>query len=158
MMKEAYFAGGCFWGLEEYYARKSGVTLTEVGYLNCTEDNPTYEKVCRHTTGCAEAVRLEYDPAEISLEELVRLFFKVVNPVTLNRQGADFGTQYRSGLYYQNDEEKAVYENAVAELQKTLDEPVVTEVLPLDNYTKAEEYHQKYLKKNPGGYCHIPLD
>lgn len=155
---EAYFAGGCFWGVEEFFARKHGVLNTDVGYLNCSVENPTYEQVCRHTTGCAEAVHVEYDPDVIGLDELVRLFFIVVDPTSLNRQGADFGTQYRSGLYYQNEEEKKIYEEAIKEVQKKHKDPVVTEVVPLENYTKAEEYHQRYLKKNPGGYCHIPLD
>ncbi len=154
---EIYFAGGCFWGVEEFFSRIPGVVETEAGYANGNTENPTYEDVCYKNTGYAETVRVRYS-AQLKLEALLEKFFTIINPLSLNRQGNDVGSQYRSGIYYVGEADLPVIEAVVAEEQKKHDKKIVTEVLPLKNYYKAEEYHQKYLKKNPGGYCHIKLD
>lgn len=157
-MKEIVLAGGCFWGVEEFFARRDGVVETEVGYANCREDNPTYERVCSQITGCTEAVRVVFDEKAIAMETLLDAFFSVIDPTVKNRQGPDIGSQYRTGLYYTDAEQAAAFRQAVKRVAKTVDKPIVTEVLPLENFYPAEAYHQRYLKKNPGGYCHIPLD
>jgi len=157
-MKRIVLAGGCFWGMEAYFQRLEGVVETEVGYANGTTENPTYEQVCRHTTGYAEVLSVVYDETIISLETLLKHFWKVIDPTLLNRQGGDIGDQYRTGIYYQNAEDVEVIKASLAEEQKKIEKPIVTEVKPLANYYVAETYHQKYLDKNPHGYCHIPLD
>lgn len=156
-MKKIVLAGGCFWGVQEYYSRISGVLKTEVGYANGKTENPTYEEVCNNNTGFAEVCYVEYDENIISLKEILDKFWCVVNPTSLNRQGNDVGSQYRSGIYYFVDEDISVIEESIKELQKRYDKKIVTEVKPIENYYKAEEYHQDYLKKNPNGYCHINL-
>lgn len=153
--KEIYLAGGCFWGLEKYLGNIPGVTGTEVGYANGKTESPTYEEVCRHDTGHAETVRLTYDPARISLMRLLSLFYKVIDPTSLNRQGNDVGKQYRTGIYYTEQEDYPVILQSIDQLQKDYTKPIAIETKPLDNYYTAEEYHQNYLDKNPGGYCHI---
>jgi peptide methionine sulfoxide reductase msrA/msrB len=155
-MAEIYLAGGCFWGMEKYIASVRGVLATEVGYANGKTERPTYEDVCRKNTGHAETVRVEYDPAALALDFLLALYFDAIDPTSLNRQGGDEGTQYRTGIYYTDGADRPAIERAVADLQKRYDRPVVIEVAPLANFYPAEEYHQKYLDKNPGGYCHIP--
>ncbi|MDR0389888.1 MAG: peptide-methionine (S)-S-oxide reductase MsrA [Spirochaetaceae bacterium] len=154
-MKTIYLAGGCFWGAEKYLARIPGVTKTEVGYANGRTANPSYEDVCRKDTGHAETVKVEYDDTVLSLTSLLELFYLAIDPTTVNRQGHDTGTQYRTGIYYTGPDELPVIEASLASLQREYDKPVVVEALPLKNYYTAEEYHQKYLDKNPGGYCHI---
>ncbi len=154
-IKTLYFAGGCFWGLEKYFNLIHGVTGTAVGYANGHTHNPTYEDVCHRYTGHAETVRVEYDSSVISLEFLLDLFYESIDPTTLNRQGFDTGVQYRSGIYYTDEADKPVIEQSIARLQKKYDKPIVIEVLPLEHFYMAEEYHQDYLVKNPGGYCHI---
>lgn len=156
-LREIWLAGGCFWGLEAYLDRLSGVIATSVGYANGNTEYPTYEQVCHNNTGHAETVYVVYDPGRIGLPKLLAYFFKVVDPTTLNRQGNDRGIQYRSGIYYRDASDKPVIEQVIAEEQKKYPAPIVVEVLPLSNYYVAEEYHQKYLKKNPGGYCHIDI-
>ena len=157
MKKEIYLAGGCFWGVEKYLALLDGVTSTEVGYANGHTENPTYEDICTGNTGFAETVRVVYDPAIINLDALLNQFYNIIDPTTKNRQGPDIGSQYRTGIYHTNPADAAVIAKSLNDLQKSYDNaPIVTENLPLDNYYKAEEYHQKYLDKNPGGYCHIP--
>jgi peptide methionine sulfoxide reductase msrA/msrB len=153
--KKIYLAGGCFWGLEKYLGNIPGVISTEAGYANGKTDQPTYEEVCRKNTGHAEAVAVEYDPLKISLKGLLSLFYKVIDPTTLNRQGNDVGSQYRTGIYHTNPEELSVIRKSLEELQKNYKKPIAIEAKPLENYWSAEEYHQKYLDKNPGGYCHI---
>lgn len=153
-MAEIYLAGGCFWGTQKYISSVRGVTETETGYANGPTENPTYEQVCRNS-GHAETVRVEYDPQIVSLTFLLRLYFDAINPVSVNRQGGDSGIQYRTGIYYTEEEDLPVIRAEVERLQKTLAEPVAVEVLPLQNFYPAEEYHQDYLDKNPGGYCHI---
>lgn len=153
-----YLAGGCFWGVQAYLKELPGVYKTEVGYANGTTPNPTYEQVCTNKTGYAETVKVSYDPSVITTAQLLDGFFKVVDPTSLNQQGNDRGSQYRSGIYYIDAGDKAIAEAAVDKQKKIYTAPVVTEVTPLTRYYKAEEYHQDYLDKNPGGYCHINLN
>ena len=155
MIEEIYLAGGCFWGTQRYFDCLPGVVKTEVGYANGKTENPTYEQVKYEDTGHAETVKVLYDPKEISLEELLEQYYKVIDPVSVNKQGGDIGTQYRTGIYYTDVAQKAVIEHSLANLQKEYDKPLAVEALPLSNFYTAEEYHQKYLVKNPGGYCHI---
>lgn len=155
MKKEIYLAGGCFWGLEKYLSSIPGVLETETGYANGKTEQPTYEEVCRHDTGHAETVKVVYDPALISLKRLLSMFYQVIDPVSVNRQGNDVGTQYRTGIYYIEEEDAAVIRASLTELQERFHRPIAIEDGPLENYNQAEEYHQKYLDKNPGGYCHI---
>jgi len=154
-MKTIYLAGGCFWGAEKYLSLIEGVKSTSVGYANGNTENPSYEEVCRNNTGHAETVKVEYNPEKLKLRCLLDLFYDVIDPTSLNRQGADMGTQYRTGIYYTDDEDKDVINSSISLLQKRCDESVMIEVMPLKNFYSAEEYHQKYLDKNPGGYCHI---
>lgn len=155
IQKEIYLAGGCFWGTEKYFSLIKGIVSTEVGYANGNTENPTYEDVCYRKTGHAETVKVLYNPDEISLEFILKLYFDVIDPLSKNRQGNDVGTQYRSGIYYTDDRDREIILNSIDELQKKYDRPIVIEVMPLKNYYAAEEYHQKYLDKNPNGYCHI---
>ncbi len=150
-----YFAGGCFWGTEHFFKQVRGVTATEVGYANGDTENPTYTEVCTGNTGFAETVKVNYDPQVIDLSLLIELFFKTIDPTTLNRQGNDIGTQYRTGIYYTNTGDIPVIEERLADLKKKYNADIVVELEPLHNYYDAETYHQKYLDKNPGGYCHI---
>jgi methionine-S-sulfoxide reductase len=126
-----------------------------VGYANGKTANPSYEDVKRHNTGHAETVLVDYDPAVLSLGRLLELFYLAIDPTSLNRQGPDAGTQYRTGIYYVDEEDRPAIEKSLGALQVVTDKPVVVEAEPLENYYTAEEYHQKYLDKNPGGYCHI---
>lgn len=158
MNKEIYLAGGCFWGTEKYLKSLPGVKKTDVGYANGRTENPSYEDVCHRDTGHAETVRVEYDPEQISLSHILHMYFDVIDPTSLNRQGNDIGSQYRTGIYYVNPEDEAIIRAAVSELQEKYDKPIAIEVAPLENYYLAEEYHQDYLTKNPGGYCHIGAD
>lgn len=156
-MKTIALAGGCFWGIDEFFSRKEGVLLTKSGYANGTVENPTYEQVCTGKTGHAETVWVEYDETETNLELLLTKFFKVIDPTSLNKQGNDVGTQYRTGIYYTSEEDRPVIEAFIAGRQAKYAAPIVVEVEPLKNFYPAEEYHQDYLKKNPRGYCHIDL-
>lgn len=155
-MSEIYLAGGCFWGMEKYIASIRGVLATRVGYANGTTEQPTYEEVCRHNTGHAEAVHIAYDAAVVPLTFLLELFFDAIDPVSVNRQGGDVGTQYRTGIYYTDETDRPIIGHSIVRLQTRYREPIAIEVMPLQNFYPAEEYHQKYLDKNPGGYCHIP--
>lgn len=157
-LKIIYFAGGCFWGVDEYFDRIYGVANVTSGYANGSGDNPTYEEVIHNDTGFAETVEVSYDPERVSLTELTDYFFDVIDPTTLNEQGNDKGDQYRTGIYYTDDQEEDVIAKQVEQEQENYDDPIVTEVLPLENYYLAEEEHQDYMKKNPDGYCHIDLD
>ncbi len=151
-VKTIYLAGGCFWGLEKYVAQVHGVVNAEVGYANGRKPNATYGD----SSGYAEAVKVEYDPEVAPLPFLLDLYYDAIDPTTVNRQGNDMGEEYRTGIYYTDPADKAVIEQSIAELQKKYSKPIAIEVKPLTTYSKAEEYHQKYLDKNPGGYCHIP--
>ena len=149
-------AGGCFWCTEAVYVKVRGVTDVESGYSNGHTKNPSYEQVCSGATGHAEVVKLTYDPAEISVREILEIFFVVHDATSLNRQGNDTGTQYRSGIYYSTPEQKQVAEDIIRQMSqdKMLGAPIVTEVLPLANYWPAEDYHQDFYEKNPNqGYC-----
>ena len=152
-----YLAGGCFWGIEAYVKKLPGVYDTEVGYANGTTQSPTYQEVCYDNTGHAETVKVVYDTSRISTEQLLDGFFKVVDPTSVDQQGNDRGSQYRSGIFYVDEGDKAIAEAAVAKQQEMYSAPIATEVLPLDDFYPAEDYHQDYLDKNPGGYCHIDL-
>ncbi len=155
--REIWLAGGCFWGLEAYLDKLKGVVHTNVGYANGNTENPSYEQVCGGNTGHAETVYVQYDPKQIDLATLLTYFFKVVDPTSVNRQGNDWGSQYRSGIYYKDAADKAIIDQVIAQERKKYTAAIATEVLPLRNYCAAEEYHQKYLDKNPHGYCHIDL-
>ena len=157
-MKEIYLAGGCFWGVEEYLSRIEGVVDTEVGYANGDKVNPTYEEVCTGTTGHAETTYVKFDKDIITLEELLSRFWKIINPTVKDRQGPDIGDQYRTGIYYVEDEDLDVIKKTLREQQEKYTEPIVTEIEKLSSFYRAEEYHQDYLKKNPGGYCHIDMN
>lgn len=157
-MKKIVLAGGCFWGVEEFISRIPGVISTEVGYANGRTLNPTYEDVCYKNTYFAEVCYVTYDENKLSLDSLLDKFWSIINPTTLNRQGPDVGSQYRSGIYYVDEADLDIILKSREKLQQSYDKKIVTEVEPLENYYAAEEYHQKYLKKNPGGYCHIKLD
>ena len=150
-----YLAGGCFWGTQRYFDCLKGVLSTEVGYANGKTANPTYEQVKHEGTGHAETVKVAYEPAVISLEELLEQYYKVIDPTSVNKQGGDVGVQYRTGIYYTDETQRVVAEASLAGLQKKYDKPLAVECQPLEHFYSAEEYHQKYLEKNPGGYCHI---
>ena len=150
-----YLAGGCFWGLEAYMERIQGVTDAVSGYANGKGDTTNYQLL--HATDHAETVKVTYDPNKISLDKLLQYYFRVIDPTSINKQGNDRGRQYRTGIYYQNEQDKAVIEAALKTLQSKYQEPIQIEVEPLKNYVEAEEYHQDYLKKNPNGYCHIDI-
>jgi peptide methionine sulfoxide reductase msrA/msrB len=154
-MKTIYLAGGCFWGVERYLQLLHGVMSTEVGYANGRTENPGYEDVCKNDTGHAETVKVEYDPAKISLTFLLERFYEIIDPLSPNRQGGDVGTQYRTGVYFTDRADEEIVLGSIALLQESYDEPVVIEAKPLEHFYPAEEDHQNYLDKNPGGYCHI---
>jgi peptide methionine sulfoxide reductase msrA/msrB len=154
-MATIYLAGGCFWGLEKYLSLVNGVRATDVGYANGTTNSPTYKDVCSGRTNHAETVRVDYDPTVAPLPFLLELYYQAIDPVSVNRQGNDVGTQYRTGIFYADPADRPVVEASLAALQAQLGRPIAIEVGPLTSFTSAEEYHQDYLDKNPGGYCHI---
>lgn len=156
-IKELYLAGGCFWGVEAFLQQLPGVTDTNVGYANGNTENPTYEEVCSQRTGHTETVYVRYDPSILPLSTLLEAYFTIVDPTSENRQGNDRGTQYRTGIFYTEEGDRAAIDQAVTLQGALYDKPIQTQVLPLENFTLAEEYHQNYLEKNPGGYCHIDL-
>lgn len=153
--KEIYLAGGCFWGTEKYLKQIKGVLKTEVGYANGNTLKPSYEDVCYNDTGHAETVKVVYNSNEINLTEILDFFYLSIDPISINRQGMDIGVQYRTGIYYVEKEDESSIKNSIEQLQKQYNEKIAIEVKPLENYWKAEEYHQDYLDKNPKGYCHI---
>lgn len=157
MTKEIYLAGGCFWGTEHFFKQIEGVLETEVGFANGHTENPTYKEVYTDETGFAETVYVKFDSDVVSLEFLLNMFFKAIDPTSLNKQGEDEGTRYRTGVYYTNADDLTIIEKVFAQEQQKFDEPLAVEKLPLQNYYSAEEYHQDYLDKNPTGYCHLPL-
>ena len=163
-IKEIYFAGGCFWGVEHFFKGVDGVVEATPGYANGNIEHPTYQQVYTDTTGFAETVRVRYRPDRVSLETLVRLYFATIDPLSVNQQGHDVGTRYRTGVYYTDPADLPLLETLFAEVSNAVipsdsEESVslATELLPLKNFYPAEEYHQDYLDKNPGGYCHLPL-
>ena len=155
MKKELWVAGGCFWGTQRYLSLLNGVLATDVGYANGRGNAPSYEEVCTGTPGFAEAVHIVYDSEVLPLEKLLYYFFLSIDPVAKNRQGNDVGVQYRTGIYYQDPADAEVIKTALQELQARYDKPIAIESGQLENYFEAEEYHQDYLEKSPGGYCHI---
>ncbi|MFC7678849.1 peptide-methionine (R)-S-oxide reductase MsrB [Paenibacillus sp. GCM10028914] len=157
-LEEIWLAGGCFWGVEAYMERVYGVYDVTSGYANGNTENPTYEQVIRENTGHAETVHVKYDPARVDLEKLLTYYFKIIDPTLINQQGNDRGEQYRTGIYYMNEADRAIIDRVIAKEQERYDDPIVTEVEPLENYSLAEEYHQDYLEKNPNGYCHVEFD
>jgi len=157
MTKDIYLAGGCFWGTEHFFKQIHGVVSTEVGFANGHTENPTYEQVYTDTTGFAETVHVRYNPEVVSLRFLLKMFFKAIDPTSLNRQGHDEGTRYRTGIYYVDASDLSDINQVYDEEQQNYQHPLVVEKLPLQNFYTAEEYHQDYLDKNPDGYCHLPL-
>jgi peptide-methionine (S)-S-oxide reductase len=157
-MEKATFAAGCFWGVEEVFRRLPGVTATTVGYTGGHLDNPTYEQVCGDRTGHAEAVLVEFDPRQISYEQLLDVFWQNHNPTQLNRQGPDFGSQYRSAIFYHSDQQRRAAEASKERLQASgrYRQPIVTQIVPAATFWKAEDYHQQYLQKRGLGSCHAP--
>ena len=156
-MKSIYFAGGCFWGTEHFFKQINGVVDTEVGFANGETENPTYQEVYTDKTGFAETVHVVYDENTIDLKFLLNMFFKAIDPTSLNRQGHDEGTRYRTGVYYVSNDQLPIIEEVFNEQQELAENPIVVELLPLKNFYRAEEYHQDYLDKNPDGYCHLPI-
>lgn len=155
-MDKAIFAAGCFWGVQYYFDQVPGVVKSTVGYTGGQTENPTYEDVCFQATGHAEAVLLEFDPGVVTYETLVRQFFRMHDPTQLNRQGPDVGDQYRSAIFYFDDEQKTMAKAVRDEVQADLGKPVVTQILPDASFYQAEDYHQKYTEKTGRGMCHIP--
>lgn len=156
MKERATFAAGCFWGVEELFRVTPGVLGTAVGYTGGDLPNPTYEAVCTDATGHAEAVQMEFDPEKVSYEKLLEIFFDNHNPTTMNRQGPDVGTQYRSAIFYHSDSQKTAAEKKIAELEVSgrWKSPIVTQIVPATTFYPAEEYHQKYLMKRGLNVCH----
>ena len=157
-MKEIYFAGGCFWGTEHFFKQLRGVVETEVGYANGHTENPTYQDVCSDQTGFAETVHIAYDPEILTLEFLTEMYFKAIDPTSINRQGHDEGTQYRTGIYYKEEADLPTLQKVYNQVQEEVGQPLAVQLQPLENFYKAEEYHQDYLDKNPQGYCHLPVE
>lgn len=157
-MEKAIFAAGCFWGVQFYFDQVPGVTKTIVGYTGGRVENPTYEQVCSHTTGHAEAIEIEFNPKVIRYEILVRHLFSIHDATQLNRQGPDIGDQYRSAIFYFDDEQKLVAERIRYEIQTLTKTPIVTQITPVAHFYKAEEYHQKYSEKTGQGMCHISYE
>ena len=155
MIKDIYLAAGCFWGAQKYFDQFTGGMYTEVGYANGSTENPSYEDVKYRHTGHAETVKIVYDSDIINLEKILKLYFYVIDPYTLDQQGEDIGVQYRTGIYYSGEEDKDTIIKIYDEEQAKSEEKFVVEVRPLEKFYTAEEYHQKYLIKNPEGYCHI---
>jgi peptide-methionine (S)-S-oxide reductase len=157
-MKEIYLAGGCFWGMQAYFDLKDGIINTVVGYANGRTQNPTYQEVCTDTTGHAETLFIQYDESIVNLDKILSYFWRVIDPTSVNKQGGDRGSQYRTGIYYTDEKDLAVIKESIEKEQKNYDKLIVTQVESLKCFYPAEEYHQKYLQKNPGGYCHIDLN
>lgn len=155
-MQKATFAAGCFWGVQFYFDQVPGVTKSTVGYTGGHTEQPTYEEVCTHTTGHAEATELEFDPEQVSYEVLVKHFFRMHDPTQLNRQGPDIGDSYRSAIFYHSDEQKAIAEAVKQASQSEWDNPIVTEITEAGPFWEAEDYHQKYTEKTGWGACHVP--
>ena len=154
-MKTIYLAGGCFWGAQKYFDQFTGVISTEVGYANGPDREVSYEEVC-NDSGHAETVRVDYDEEKLPLEKLLGYYFMVIDPVSVNKQGGDEGIQYRTGSYYTEEEQLPGIEETYEKVSREVGQQLAVEVEPIRNFFTAEEYHQKYLDKNPTGYCHIP--
>ena len=158
MTKVIYLAAGCFWGAEHYLKQVRGVVATEAGYANGNISHPTYREVYTDTTGYAETVHVRYDTERVGLKFLLRMFFKAIDPTSLNKQGEDEGTRYRTGVYYVDEADAEKIHAVFVEEQKKWEDPIMVEVQPLRVFHLAEDYHQDYLDKHPDGYCHLPLE
>ena len=154
-MKTIYLAGGCFWGVQKYFDQFDGVISTEVGYANGPEKAPSYEEVCQ-SSGHAETVKIVYDETKITLTELLKYYFLVVDPTSVNKQGNDIGIQYSTGIYYTTEDQLQEAQKVYQAEEQKIGEKLKVELEPIHNFYTAEQYHQKYLEKNPSGYCHIP--
>jgi methionine-S-sulfoxide reductase len=157
-MGKIWIAGGCFWGVEVYFNNLIGVDETIVGYAQGNVENPTYELVKKGHTGHTETVEIVYDATVITLKELLLHTFRFIDPTSLNKQGEDIGTQYRAGFYYENDDDLQTITEFISVMQSNYEAPIVVEVEPIKCFYEAEDYHQKYLDKNPDGYCHVDLN
>lgn len=155
--REIYLAGGCFWGTEAYLGKLPGVLETEVGYANSRMADPSYEDVCWGDTNAVECVRVRYDASVIPLPLLLDAYLRTIDPTSVNRQGNDRGSQYRTGIYWTNEADAPVVREKRAALERQIGSPVAIEVMPLESFYPAEPHHQKYLQKNPMGYCHVSL-
>ena len=153
-MKTIYLAGGCFWGVEKYFSLAKGIIKTEVGYANGTLDNPKYEDLKHGLDDASETVKIDYDENVITLEKILELYLRVIDPYSLNKQGEDEGLQYRTGIYYISSNDEPIIKKYIS---KQLSNNHKIEILPLRKFYKAEDYHQNYLNKNPNGYCHINM-
>ena len=156
MIKTIYLAGGCFWGVQHYFDQFDGILKTTVGYANGNAENPVYKDVKKGLTGHAETLEIEYDDTVISLPKILDLYFDIIDPISVNQQGEDVGISYRTGIYYVDEKDLEMIQIKYDEIQKQYDSALAVELEPLKNFFNAEEYHQKYLDKNPGAYCHIP--
>ena len=156
MIKTIYLAGGCFWGVQHYFDQFDGILKTTVGYANGNTENPEYKDVKAGLTGHAETLEIQYDDTIISLSKILDLYFDIIDPVSVNQQGEDVGISYRTGIYYVDEKDLEMIQIKYDEIQKQYDSALAVELEPLKNFFNAEEYHQKYLDKNPGAYCHIP--
>lgn len=158
MIKKIWIAGGCFWGVQKYFDNLKGVVSTTVGYSQGTIENPTYQQVKTGTTNYVETVEINYDDRILSLTKIFEHLFNIIDPYSLNKQGEDVGTQYRSGIYYIDYNDYLEAKEFLETKQRVVDHKIMIELKQMQNYYLAEEYHQKYLEKNPGSYCHINLD
>lgn len=156
MIKTIYLAGGCFWGVQHYFDQFDGILKTTVGYANGNSENPEYKDVKAGLTGHAETLEIQYDDTIISLSKILDLYFDIIDPVSVNQQGEDIGISYRTGIYYVDETDLEIIQDKYNEIQEKYDAALAVELEPLKNFFNAEEYHQKYLDKNPGAYCHIP--
>ena len=154
-MQTIYLAGGCFWGMQKFFDQFEGVIATQVGYANGPDAAPSYQDVCRNS-GHAETVKIDYDEGKLSLDKLLDLYFLVIDPLSVNRQGHDEGIQYRTGIWYTDESQLDTVRKVYSREEAKAGAKLAVAAEPLRNFFSAEEYHQKYLEKNPGGYCHIP--
>ena len=159
-MEQAIFAAGCFWGVQYYFDQVPGVIKTTVGYTGGHTENPSYEDVCSHTTGHAEATLIEFDPKVVTYEELLIHLFRIHDPTQLNRQGPDIGDSYRSAIFYTNDNQREIAEDYISQISMSIEnkEPIVTEVTKLAKFYEAEDYHQKYTERTGRGMCHVAYE
>ncbi len=159
-MEQAIFAAGCFWGIQYYFDQVPGVVKTTVGYTGGHTENPSYEDVCSHTTGHAEATLIEFDPKVVTYEELLIHLFRIHDPTQLNRQGPDIGDSYRSAIFYTNDNQRQIAEDYISQISMSIEnkEPIVTEVTKLAKFYEAEDYHQKYTERTGRGMCHVAYE
>lgn len=157
-METALFAAGCFWGVQYYFDQVPGVISTIVGYTGGHTENPTYEEVCSHTTGHAEAVKIIFDPSKVSYKVLLQHFFRMHDPTQVNRQGVDVGDNYRTAIFYSDEKQKDAAEGAKQQVQTQFDKPLATEITKAGEFWPAEDYHQKYTERTGIGMCHIPYE